>query len=73
MSQQRETGIVLSKQSSGEADNICTIYTKNSGKDRFVFPRAIIPLYWNETLSNERVCSFSNEFMGLIEEKFGKL
>jgi DNA repair protein RecO len=37
MSQQRETGIVLSKQSSGEADNICTIYTKNSGKDRFVF------------------------------------
>lgn len=37
MSQERETGIVLSKQSSGEADNICTIYTKNSGKDRFVF------------------------------------
>ncbi|PKL19532.1 MAG: DNA repair protein RecO [Spirochaetae bacterium HGW-Spirochaetae-5] len=37
MPQQRETGIVLSKQSSGEADNICTIYTKHSGKDRFVF------------------------------------
>ncbi len=37
MSQERETGIVLSKQSSGEADNICTIYTKNSGKERFVF------------------------------------
>lgn len=37
MSQERETGIVLSKQSSGEADNICSIYTKNSGKDRFVF------------------------------------
>jgi DNA repair protein RecO len=37
MSQEKDTGIVLSKKSSGEADNICTIYTKNSGKDRFIF------------------------------------
>jgi DNA repair protein RecO (recombination protein O) len=37
MSQEKETGIVLSKKSSGEADNICTIFTKNSGKDRFIF------------------------------------
>ena len=37
MSQEKETGIVLSKKSSGEADNICCIFTKNSGKDRFVF------------------------------------
>jgi DNA repair protein RecO len=37
MSQKKETGIVLSKKSSGEADNICTIYTKNSGKEKFIF------------------------------------
>ena len=37
MSQEKDTGIVLSKKSSGEADNICTIYTKNNGKDRFIF------------------------------------
>lgn len=37
MSQKRDTGIVLSKKSSGEADNICSIYTKNSGKDKFIF------------------------------------
>ena len=37
MSQEKDTGIVLSKKSSGEADNICSIYTRNSGKDRFVF------------------------------------
>ncbi len=37
MSQERETGIVLSKKSSGEADNICSIYTKNSGKEKFIF------------------------------------
>lgn len=37
MSQEKDTGIVLSKKSSGEADNICTIYAKNSGKDRFIF------------------------------------
>ena len=37
MSQEKDTGIVLSKKSSGEADNICSIYTKNSGKDKFVF------------------------------------
>ena len=37
MSQEKDTGIVLSKKSSGEADNICTIYTKSSGKDKFIF------------------------------------
>ena len=37
MSQERDAGIVLSKKSSGEADNICTIYTRNSGKERFAF------------------------------------
>jgi len=37
MPQEKETGIVLSKKSSGEADNICSIYTKNSGKDKFIF------------------------------------
>jgi len=37
MSQERDTGIVLSKKSSGEADYICSIYTKNSGKNLFIF------------------------------------
>lgn len=37
MSQEKETGIVLSKKSSGEADEICCIYTRNSGKDNFIF------------------------------------
>lgn len=37
MSQGKETGIILSRKDSGEADNICNIYTRNSGKDRFVF------------------------------------
>ena len=37
MSQEHDSGIVLSKKSSGEADNICTIYTRNSGKERFIF------------------------------------
>jgi len=37
MTQKRDNGIVLSKKSSGEADNICSIYTKNSGKDKFIF------------------------------------
>lgn len=37
MSQEKETGIVLSRKDSGEADNICSIYTKNSGKEKFIF------------------------------------
>lgn len=37
MPQEKDTGIVLSKISSGEADDICSIYTKNSGKDKFIF------------------------------------
>lgn len=37
MPQNKDTGIVLSKKSSGEADFISTIYTKNSGKNRFIF------------------------------------
>ncbi|HNX24931.1 MAG TPA: DNA repair protein RecO [Spirochaetota bacterium] len=37
MSQEKDTGIVLSKKSSGEADDICSIFTRNSGKDRFIF------------------------------------
>lgn len=37
MSQEKDTGIVLLKKSTGEADYICSIYTKGSGKDRFIF------------------------------------
>jgi DNA repair protein RecO len=37
MTQHRDTGIVLSRKDSGEADNICNIYTKCKGKERFVF------------------------------------
>jgi DNA repair protein RecO (recombination protein O) len=37
MSQEKDTGIVLSKKDFGEADHICNIYTKNSGKDKFIF------------------------------------
>jgi len=37
MSQSRTRGIVLSKTLSGEADYICSIYTKDQGKGKFVF------------------------------------
>ncbi len=37
MSLEKDTGIVLSKSSSGEADDVCSIYTKTSGKDKFIF------------------------------------
>ena len=37
MTEYKDTGIVLSRRDSGEADNICTIYTKSAGKECFVF------------------------------------
>jgi len=37
MSQEKDTGVVLSKKNSGEADHICSIYTKSSGKEKFIF------------------------------------
>jgi len=37
MPQEKDTGVVLSKKNSGEADHICSIYTKNSGKEKFIF------------------------------------
>ncbi|MCL1832910.1 MAG: DNA repair protein RecO, partial [Leptospirales bacterium] len=37
MPQEKDIGVVLSKKNSGEADHICSIYTKNSGKDKFIF------------------------------------
>ncbi|MCL2156087.1 MAG: DNA repair protein RecO [Leptospirales bacterium] len=37
MPQGKEIGVVLSKKNSGEADHICSIYTKNSGKEKFIF------------------------------------
>lgn len=37
MSRQKTRGIVLSRTLSGEADYICSIYTKDLGRERFVF------------------------------------
>ena len=37
MAQEKDKGIVLSKKNSGEADHICSIYTKDSGKEKFIF------------------------------------
>ena len=37
MPQEKDTGVVLSKKNSGEADHICSIYTKTGGKDKFIF------------------------------------
>ena len=37
MPQGKDIGVVLSKKNSGEADHICSIYTKNSGKETFIF------------------------------------
>ncbi len=37
MSREKDTGIVLSKRSSGEGDDICVVFTLNAGKERFVF------------------------------------
>lgn len=37
MSRERDSGIVLSKKSSGEGDDICVVFTKGSGRERFVF------------------------------------
>lgn len=37
MPQEKDTGIILSRRDSGEADNICSIFTRISGKERFVF------------------------------------
>jgi DNA repair protein RecO len=37
MSRQKTRGIVLSRTLSGEADYICSIYTKDIGRERFIF------------------------------------
>jgi DNA repair protein RecO (recombination protein O) len=37
MSQEKDSGVVLSKKNSGEADHICSIYTKTFGKEKFIF------------------------------------
>lgn len=37
MSRQKTRGIVLSRTLSGEADYICSIYTKDLGRERFIF------------------------------------
>ena len=37
MPQEKDIGVVLSKKNSGEADHICSIYTKTSGKEKFIF------------------------------------
>jgi len=37
MSRQKTRGIILSRTLSGEADYICSIYTKDLGRERFIF------------------------------------
>lgn len=37
MAQEKDIGVILQRNDSGDADNICSIYTRNSGKAWFLF------------------------------------